>query len=512
MGLFVVVFVFTTFTESAMLSEQLDRIKAKRGGHRGIITKLPKKVAQLFTEESERAYKRLRSIDHQLEEKVALLQNLDGEILELVAVDEIEEEIIEADVILEKITQLREQVAEFFAKSSMSNATNKLPLDGVVNRTLCSRESSISSVRSRTSDVSLSWKTKLVTIGKLPKLHINKFSGDVTKFRSFWKRFDSAVNKNPTLSAIDKLECPAVSAIQGLALSEGNYAAALELLQQHFGRTQQVISAHMEELLKLPCCNGDRLAQLRAVYDKISVNVRGLEAIRVTADQYRSFLIPVIMGKLPSDVRLQIAKATTREEWDVEELLQVIKQEVEAREISEDMKIHKTKNIDSNKRNFTPTASALVVRDGHFSGNKKCCVYCKGDHYSASCERVNSSVNCREVLMKEGCCFLCLSSGHRANQCNSTQRCRKCSRRHHQSICEQGTTQHVGSEDTQDTAPKTTVAIGKSKSNMLLQTACIFTYSVDEELIPVRVLMDNGSQRSYVTNSLSARLGLRPLK
>ena len=218
------------------------------------------------------------------------------------------------------------------------------------------------------------------------------------------------------------------------------------------------------------------------------------------------------MGKLPSDVRLQIARVTTCEVWDVEELLQVIKREVEAREISEGVKIHETKNIDSNKRNFPPTASALVVRDSRSSGTKKCCVYCKGDHYSASCERVNSRVNRREVLMKEGRCFLCLSSGHRANQCNSTRRCRKCNRRHHQSICKRGTTQHVGTEDTQDTAPKTTVAIGKSKSNMLLQTARTFAYSVNEELMPVRVLMDNRSQRSYVTNSLSARLGLRPLK
>ena len=76
----------------------------------------------------------------------------------------------------------------------------------------------------------------------------------------------------------------------------------------------------MNELLKLLCCSGDKVTQLRAVYDKISMNVRGLEAIGVTADQYGSFLIPVIMGKLPADVRLQIARVTTREVWDVEQM------------------------------------------------------------------------------------------------------------------------------------------------------------------------------------------------
>ena len=106
---------------------------------------------------------------------------------------------------------------------------------------------------------------------KLPKLIIPKFSGEITKFRSFWDSFDSAIHKNSTLSAIDYLhaflEAPAAKAIQGLALSEANYVAAIEILQDRFGKTQQIISAHMDELLKLPICSGDRTSQLRSIYD-----------------------------------------------------------------------------------------------------------------------------------------------------------------------------------------------------------------------------------------------------
>ena len=42
--------------------------------------------------------------------------------------------------------------------------------------------------------------------------------------------------------------------------------------------------------------------------------------------------------------------------------------------------------------------------------------------------------------------------------------------------------------------------------------ARIFAYSIDEELISVRVLLDNGSHCSYITNDLSARLGLKAIK
>ena len=103
------------------------------------------------------------------------------------------------------------------------------------------------------------------------------------------------------------VEGPAARSIQGLQLTEVNYEAAKQILQERFGKTQQVISAHMEDLLRLPVCTGDKTSQLRHIYDKIQVNVRGLEALGVESEQYGSFLVPIIMAKLPSEMRLQIA-------------------------------------------------------------------------------------------------------------------------------------------------------------------------------------------------------------
>ena len=49
------------------------------------------------------------------------------------------------------------------------------------------------------------------------------------------------------------------------------------------------------------------------MYDRVYVNVRGLEVLRMKSNHYGSFLIPVVMAKLPDDVRLQIARVTTKE-------------------------------------------------------------------------------------------------------------------------------------------------------------------------------------------------------
>ena len=82
---------------------------------------------------------------------------------------------------------------------------------------------------------------------------IPKFNGEITKFRAFWDSFNSAIHTNTELSPIEKfnylkslLEGPALQAIQGLSLSATNYEAAAEILQDRFGKTQQIILSHME--------------------------------------------------------------------------------------------------------------------------------------------------------------------------------------------------------------------------------------------------------------------------
>lgn len=89
----------------------------------------------------------------------------------------------------------------------------------------------------------------------------------------------------------------------------------------------------MDEILKIPACNTSRTSQLRYVYDKISVHVRGLASIGISSEQYGSMLIPIIMSKIPNEIRLVIARKNTAKVWNIDELLDTIKVEKEAREV-----------------------------------------------------------------------------------------------------------------------------------------------------------------------------------
>jgi hypothetical protein len=105
----------------------------------------------------------------------------------------------------------------------------------------------------------------------------------------------SKVNKFNYLFSL--LEGNAARSIKGHTLTSANYDAAIEILQERFGKTQQIIAAHIDrKILQIPACSEGRTGQLRFIFDKISVHVHGLASLGIAADQYGSLLIPVIMS------------------------------------------------------------------------------------------------------------------------------------------------------------------------------------------------------------------------
>jgi hypothetical protein len=58
------------------------------------------------------------------------------------------------------------------------------------------------------------------------------------------------------------LEGAALRAIKGEVFSEANYKSAIEILAERFGKHQQVISAHVDELMILQPCQSDRSSSI----------------------------------------------------------------------------------------------------------------------------------------------------------------------------------------------------------------------------------------------------------
>ena len=134
------------------------------------------------------------------------------------------------------------------------------------------------------------------------------------------------------------------------------------------------------------------------------------------------------------------------------------------------------------KKTQVPTASALLTRDN--ISRERWCAHCKEEHYSASCETITSVTAQREVLKKEGRCFICLNKGRRATQCRSTKRCHNCGQCHHQSLCESSSTA-LKSGVVPESQQATLTTAARNKTRVLLQTAQTWTYSTEESAVSV---------------------------
>ena len=242
---------------------------------------------------------------------------------------------------------------------------------------------------------------------KLPKIEIKCFSGDYTCWKSFKETFEATVHRRADLTNIEKftylrslLKKTASQAIEGFPLTADNYTAAWRLLNERFGNEQIIISNHMNNILNISPVYSPNVRSLRELYDNVESNVRALENLGVSYEQFGSLLIPIILEKLPNMIKLQISRKLGRDNWNVQDFLACINEEILARENYEYLK---RENFEDPK----PTSTFFT------SANVKCCVFCKKDnHYSNQCKIITDVKLRCEFLKKNNLCFNCFKSGH----------------------------------------------------------------------------------------------------
>ena len=394
---------------------------------------------------------------------------------------------------------------------------------------------------------------------KLPKLSLPTFSGDPIAWTTFWESFSSAIHQNADLSDIEKfqylqslLQKSAADTIRGLPLTGVNYKEAVDLLQSRYSNKQVIVSSHMETLLQLPKVNtSEELKKLRLVFDKTESVIRSLQGIGITPEMYGTFLTPILMSKIPNDLRL-ILSCKLSGEWDLKNLMKHFSEELKLREKcamtsvggSTKAKEDAPARFSGTKPRIQPaTASALHTNYvGQQQGGGVRCIYCRNYHLSASCTTVTDPAARRKILRQKARCFLCLKGGHLSRDCPSQSRCFRCNQRHHVSICQSLQQTKPSLDKLQDVNkhPQTVQSSASARHSVpnsesygekvttglylarphnvssctLLQTARATVYSPlnDDVSCQARILFDLGSQKSYVSKALKNQLGLIPIR
>eukprot|EP00795_Rhopilema_esculentum_P014904 gene14904-biopygen4596 len=192
-----------------------------------------------------------------------------------------------------------------------------------------------------------------------------------------------------------------------------------------------------------------------------------MEALGVRKETYSSFVVPVLMGKLPESVRINMIRfGKNHMDWNLDDMLEAFQKELEVLEghfpiMQRAQQGDRRQEQHSNKprqQDRPPTASSLLTtRDA-----KMKCAFCKENHASEKCEKVKDP---DEPQPKPN-----------APQLDPTA------------------SAWVGSTG--------------SEVNVALQTALALVNGKDR----VRVLFDTGSHKSFNTAKAVGRLRLRPVR
>ena len=471
----------------------MERLKKRRASSKLTVENLINKTQNLNIENlSERDERELKTTITVIQSKMEQINQLNEKILDEITVEEMENDMLEATDFEIKInTELKR-----FDKITNPNLNN-------VDSESISSENSSSIHKKNVS---------------LPKIFIKKFYGDPLQWQTFHDTFKATVIDNSSLSNIEKfsylkgyLTGDAERCIQGIPMTDANFDSALELLIERYGLPQICIGSHMDKLVKLKPLNHPNVSvkELRLMYDNIESHVRSLLSLGINSEHYGAMLVPIILEKLPYDIRLVISRTLGNDTWKIQDLMKLLKNEINARENCEVNSTRKRTNFEDD---FTKSTTSTLYSN---HGQQIKCTFCSGSHYSDKCNVITDTENRKQFVYDNKLCFKCLSPRHNRKNCRSKNRCYVCKLdSHHTALCFKNNNININSsrEGTAENRDEIhTTQIG-CKSSILLQTTSAIAKSTNEsQKIKINILLDSGSQKSYVSRRLVQKLNLQPI-
>ena len=129
------------------------------------------------------------------------------------------------------------------------------------------------------------------------------------------------------------------------------------------------------------------IGRIRSVYDEIEIHVRNLNSLQIDTNQHGPVLISVVMSKVPEQIKLVISRTMPEnDEWDVDRLLDTLKQEIESRERCRYMSNVTSPKEERGRRTKSPPDDEFTAASLATDAKKEysvSCIYCRRDHASA---------------------------------------------------------------------------------------------------------------------------------
>ncbi|UYV63214.1 hypothetical protein LAZ67_2003462 [Cordylochernes scorpioides] len=355
---------------------------------------------------------------------------------------------------------------------------------------------------------------------KLPKFNLPVFSGEMSQWLSFKDLFLVTIDKNTTLSDIQKLQYlhsslkgDAARIIKGFPITENNYNQAWKTLIERYDNKREIIFSQLDKIFKIKLY---KISTSKAIYESLDIcneSLRNLETIGLERNEMVDImLIHFLQKKLDTPIRQQWELSYDNQELpSYQRFISFLAKQAQS--------LMNTMKDTTSKENLNKRVNTYNINVGF-----KKCLLCKLRHKLNQCNEFRQmSIQNRIGYVKQNqLCSNCLRGNHSVENCKITNRCFHCNRNHH-------TLLHVvsspprqrESSSVQSTSPKSVqpsnvpststsccLSGAEGSIQILLSTAIIHKQDVNGEDQICRALLDNGSQRSLITEKCAAKLGI----
>ena len=137
------------------------------------------------------------------------------------------------------------------------------------------------------------------------------------------------------------------------------------------------------------------------------------------------------------------------------------------------------------------------------------CAFCDGGHRSNDCTTYSDADSRMKVVKDKRLCFNCLGK-HPVAKCSSSNRCLKCRRKHHTTICN---SRPAGNQPASLPTSSETAVLHSNTTlpdkEVLLKTAIATVTSQSHVQTTANILFDEGAQKSFITEQLATQLNLK---
>ncbi|UYV67775.1 hypothetical protein LAZ67_5001970, partial [Cordylochernes scorpioides] len=389
---------------------------------------------------------------------------------------------------------------------------------------------------------------------KLPKFELKKYTGELEEWLSWWSHFEK-IHLDESLSDVDKFEYLIQSMVVGskahrlvtsFPLTQKNYNKVIGDLKDRFGDRDMLTELYVRKLLKLVIASArSEKRTLAQLYDDLVAHLHSLGSLGVdTKSGGGAFLYPLVESSLPLElIKIWQRSRTPFKERDYSEieegighsgaeafdklegLIEFLKQEVKNAErisfVAEGFE--PSLPLKQGKRENNPpkihTASALFVGKTNLP-----CLFCdKDNHLSQNCFKAAKMLESDRLKRVQDAkvCFKCLRKNHLKKDCRSFVRCKRCQGPHFEIMC-RGTSHSqenlnwrsdnrshnsLAEQNEGNSEPVTAMANQVCTNNISLMTLIVKIKGPKRSKM-VRVLLDSGSQKSYIRRSLAKELDL----